>query len=1056
MIRSYQREGDDRMSAVSLGLKILKIGVSAIIKNDLVKDILEELADAGIGKVEEFCKQHIANINHLLSLQDSEMEKQNIPQNKRNEIREHIIEFICDMDLEDIAEACKFDESKLGEALAVKYREMYEQDEEYDYIYHQRMLHSLAKYALESITNSKDFDEKLLIKVYQYVDALRDGQRQILRENEKEHCRTRAIVSDSINQVKDRLEEIQNIDVNTKKLYDVVKDTKVMVSEIYGGCKKTAGTKKKVDNRYCEYKNEWKKNLFLNRPKIGQRDNIPITLSDLYIDLQYTIGSSKDINPDLETLLLNDIVLSDVLENRMLVILGQPGIGKSSLISWFINKIEPELNQTTRRDVLVYRFSDFKELDWADENITERILEQIGHTYKDMSGKILFIDGFDEIAIKGSRIEVLNCLYRSLASNENIENFCMFITCRENYMLQDKLKRKIGGLECSYITLHPLNKDLIDQYYKTYLSKINAVKDEAVLSVLQKNKDVFGIPIILYMTLALNVKIENETSVVDVYDRIFALNGGFYDTIILRNSMHWTVGDEKKKCQIREISQEFALWMYQNNPNAAVIDEKEYKKIVKNSVGILQVEDVLISNYFKYCEGVDTHAICFVHRTIYEYFVADKIATEIWESFKENEDDIKLMGRILRLIEKGELSKTIRDYLELKIKRLTKESNDTLESLCDWLEDCFDKILKKGFAHYSKWNDKRLMSLMNIEANCFSHFIIILSIGSHLIEDRVVMNGKNSCGLDGYIKLAILSNNSRFKVYLSNYNLKRVMLRGINLRGAHLEGTHLEESNLFESNLEGANLFNANLERARLGRSHLEGACLVEAHLEGIHLEGARLIGANLKGVFLKNAHMGFSNLDEAILERAHLEGADLKGAHLKKTILKGAHLEGAHLERAHLEGAHLEGAYLKGTHLENAYLERAHLRKACLEDSCFDEADLKRAHLEGAHLERAHLKRVHLRGVYLRGAHLERAHLEGAHLEGAHLEGAHLKSAYLKGTHLEGAHLERSSLKGAKLEDADLRGANLEGAIMYFEDYSEKERKKFESRGVIFKNRVV
>ena len=73
-------------------------------------------------------------------------------------------------------------------------------------------------------------------------------------------------------------------------------------------------------------------------------------------------------------------------------------------------------------------------------------------------------------------------------------------------------------------------------------------------------------------------------------------------------------------------------------------------------------------------------------------------------------------------------------------------------------------------------------------------------------------------------------------------------------------------------------------------------------------------------------------------------------------------------------------------------------------------------------------------------------ANLRGANLSGANLSGVDLSGVDLRGANLEGAHLE-----GANLYVANLEGANLSGAQMYFEDYTEEERAKFEKRGVIF-----
>jgi hypothetical protein len=89
---------------------------------------------------------------------------------------------------------------------------------------------------------------------------------------------------------------------------------------------------------------------------------------------------------------------------------------------------------------------------------------------------------------------------------------------------------------------------------------------------------------------------------------------------------------------------------------------------------------------------------------------------------------------------------------------------------------------------------------------------------------------------------------------------------------------------LSQTDLRGAGLSRAHLEGARLSKAHLEGTHLIEAHLEGAHL-----IEAHLEGAYLMEAHLESAYLIDAHFEGARLEGADLSGAHLAGVDLRGA-----------------------------------------------------------------------------------------------------------------------------------------------------------------------
>ena len=75
----------------------------------------------------------------------------------------------------------------------------------------------------------------------------------------------------------------------------------------------------------------------------------------------------------------------------MLLILGQPGIGKSTLITWIAANFSDRFD-----DILVYKFaSDLANMDWKNDRIYNRLLDELGFSYDDLKEKTLILDGFD-------------------------------------------------------------------------------------------------------------------------------------------------------------------------------------------------------------------------------------------------------------------------------------------------------------------------------------------------------------------------------------------------------------------------------------------------------------------------------------------------------------------------------------------------------------------------------------------------------------------------------------------------------------------------------------
>lgn len=129
-------------------------------------------------------------------------------------------------------------------------------------------------------------------------------------------------------------------------------------------------------SRTQEYVDKWNENMFLNNfYEWDENAGVNVKLREVYLDAHlphYIWENNKSKYTDLKKFLARYIETGN--QNEMLLILGQPGIGKSTLITWitayFTEKSE---------HILVYRYaSDLKNIEWKSENITERILKELG------------------------------------------------------------------------------------------------------------------------------------------------------------------------------------------------------------------------------------------------------------------------------------------------------------------------------------------------------------------------------------------------------------------------------------------------------------------------------------------------------------------------------------------------------------------------------------------------------------------------------------------------------------------------------------------------------
>ena len=586
--------------------------------------------------------------------------------------------------------------------------------------------------------------------------------------------------------------------------------------------------KSNIHSRTVEYLNKWNSNMFLNDfNKRDENAGVNISLKELYVEKHlphYLWKDNKNKFDDLKNLLSEyiDKNSDEEVNNKMLFILGQPGIGKSTLITWitahFIDNIINNIN-----DILVYQFaSDLKNVDWQNSsdkyNITDEILKELNLSYDNLEGKILIIDGFDEIIVGGNRTKIINDIYHQWIKGNSINKFSLIITCREHY-IEDLQK-----MDCDYITLQTFDEEQIKSFCAVYQEKNNSSISKDTIENIIKNQDILGIPLILYMILALNISIEKEGSLTTVYNQIFSIkDGGIYSRCLQNKRYETPHRISEIKEQIHLISQKIAFWMFENNSEEAYIPQKEYQEICNRVMQENQQksQDILIGNFFKaikHCEGIESERLSFVHRSIYEYFVAEYIFEQMYISIKKSKEELaSVFGKLLK---KNILSVEILKYLRFKVK--TSELSNMFDIVCD----VFNLMLNDGMTYYTKECYK---NVMDCEMSVFANMLQIV----HFWYTKVYQFNKK---IVDYIK-----RNVGFFLNLGGVNLQDACFFGDNLQDIYFLYANLKKVNLQRTNLQRAYFFGANLQEATLQRANLQEATLKRADLQNANLQGAYL-----------------------------------------------------------------------------------------------------------------------------------------------------------------------------------------------------------------------
>lgn len=597
---------------------------------------------------------------------------------------------------------------------------------------------------------------------------------------------------------------------------------------------------KKRKNKTEIYAGKWNDNMFLNDYDArDEKAGVNIKLKDIYTKGQlphYIWRENVKENGDIDELLKEYIY--EFNKNKMLLILGQPGIGKSTLITWLINNyIEIE------KDILVYRVaSDLKNIDWRDkEHLVSSILRELALSYDQLDEKIIILDGFDEIDIKKDRIEILNHIYEKIVNENSISKISLIITCRENY-IENRF-----NLNCDYIVLQPFDEIQIKSFCKLYQSQSCKGISKDIIKNLIDKKEIFGIPLILYMILALNISVDKENSIVDVYDKIFSLKNGIYNRCIDGRYFDNAHRINKMKTQIHQISRDIAIWIFENEPSKAIIPIKDYEKIYQNNMAENEFNssDGLIGNYFKmtnYVQGLQAEEIYFAHRSIYEYFVIETIYSSI-EDIMQNINEKKqeeLAGCIAIYLKNGQLTPTMCEYMQYKMHTFVHKyyNNKTLDFLECW-EEIFQKMLSKGMFYYTKKTVGYYNNIINQEIICFLNMLKIVRLIFEISNTQYMLDNVDKNLISKYIKYYGIEVES-FKCLPEQLDLSRCNLYGIDLTKVNAVNWKFNDSKLSMAKLQYMDLTGSNFENAIL-----ESASMILSNISNINL-----IGADIKGIF--------------------------------------------------------------------------------------------------------------------------------------------------------------------------------------------------------------
>lgn len=597
---------------------VIKSVVGDKIGNELVNEVIgisiDGVSEKGINKISEFINVEKAKIEHILSKEN--MKSLSISEKNIDYVLAELKDLLSEVKITDeVLRQCKYDSMNLCALLWNKYREHKKDQIECESDI-QKGLFAVSKALIELVRKSENFEQDILIHISSMVDDT-----NVELQNVSEY------IKDNFDKLNENSQNVLNI------LLMILEEILIIPSD---------DIQKFQNNKKEKFIDNWNSRLFLH----VDNDENPITLADAFIMPDYKMHKSINrigySNYDTLDKILEKFINYD--KSSTMLITGVPGIGKSTITSWIANQYQNDDR------VIILRFRDWNRNE-LENGLLYAICDILKCKNKDLEEKILILDGFDEM----KALEICQKLLNTFCNNmKDFNNFKCIITSRPAY------------IEFSYfqniLELKEFDINRVERFCEI-ITKNNLYKNEKI----ESNLEVLGIPVILYMAIMTNVDIGKNPTKPELYNKIFAEEGGIFDKFAY-DGREYDIGD-----QILRDSENIKKYLAFLQEVAFSMFEAGGSTLPKRNLPVPQLEaqgyhinvlDFPIKHLFE--NTILT--IEFIHRSIYEFFLAEYIFNLMRDAIVVNASGKALEDTMGNLLKSNILSFEILEFLKFKIR----------------------------------------------------------------------------------------------------------------------------------------------------------------------------------------------------------------------------------------------------------------------------------------------------------------------------------------------------------------------------------------------------
>lgn len=652
----------------------------------------------------------------------------------------------------------------------------------------------------------------------------------------------------------------------------------------------------KILNGYSEHFTEA---LYLNK------DNSNVNLKNLFVipdvsTVYKKVSGSCNLLEYLSTTFLS--------EAKPLVLLGDAGSGKTTIVSWLAYKFYVEKNSETSqklfgdKQLLIVKLRDVNKGDIRDEGLYDAICRYLHvecehNTFRD---KYVVLDGMDEISLTENYVDYKQ--YFIELHEKFSDAFKLIITSRSSVVSSDTIIDKTGKEAYSVYKLDSFsysNKlEWIRKYEKCTGSTIlEGIKDRFLST---EDDTIFDYPQLMYMIAGEkqesgNWSLDNEWS---IYHHIF------YDVVFSKEYDGKTHPFNKYRDTAYRLLEIIAYEMYLKNSDEKIEKKRINDLLARLDDSHLKTSSELLDAFEKYGYGMgcywnigDDAEIEFYHNNIRDYFIAEYIYRELnnifssvvrpeefakcCESFRNKTDgkladissklykllrDVPISGEVVGFLSQRASYVNCCDSMRIKDEFTAFLANNVL--LCKAGDPFFESDSEYPFSEFIKElfydlgiycrfdNDIEFNVVYKISTFLNTVLAIIFAVLNFIEKDKYIsVFGRNT-----YLQNELISSIYKHRLYENYVYFNRAYLLMADFSGAFM----------YCPNFNGA---------------YLENALFENSEIEGAGFDNAVLKHARFLGTKMSDSSFEYANLSCSIINNSSMESCDFTGAIFGTTL---------------------------------------------------------------------------------------------------------------------------------------------------------------------------